>query len=92
MPPIEVGPARAISAIEARLARSAGTGNPASEARDTGPMPVEGAMLARAGEPPVDSERVAMIRRAVETGAYPIVPARIADAIIAAGMMLRRGE
>ncbi len=37
---------------------------------------------------PVDVERVAQIRRAVENGTYPLVPARIADAMIAAGMLL----
>ena len=39
--------------------------------------------------PPVDAERVAVIRKAVESGTYPLVPARIADAMIAAGLLLR---
>lgn len=38
---------------------------------------------------PVDVERVQTIRQAIETGNYPLVPARIADAMIAAGMLLR---
>lgn len=38
---------------------------------------------------PVDSDRVAVIRKAVEEGRYPVVPARIADAMIAAGHLLR---
>jgi len=38
---------------------------------------------------PVDRERVAEIRKAVEQGRYPLVPARIADAMIAAGYLLR---
>lgn len=42
-----------------------------------------------AGGPPVDSDRVASIRKAIETGNYPIIPTKISDAIIAAGMMLR---
>ena len=41
------------------------------------------------GAVPVDSERVVQIRKAVETGTYPLVPAKVADAIIAAGMLLR---
>ena len=38
---------------------------------------------------PVDADRVAMIRKAVEQGRYPVVPSRIADAMIAAGYLLR---
>jgi negative regulator of flagellin synthesis FlgM len=38
---------------------------------------------------PVDAGRVAEIRRAVENGSYPLTPTRIADAIIAAGFLLR---
>ena len=41
------------------------------------------------GQPPVDADRVALIRKAIETGAYPIIPAKIADAMIAAGLLLR---
>lgn len=41
------------------------------------------------GHAPVDVERVSQIRKAVESGSYPLVPARIADAMIAAGLLLR---
>lgn len=41
------------------------------------------------GAAPVDAERVAVIRRAVEQGNYPVIPTKIADAMIAAGMLLR---
>lgn len=34
--------------------------------------------------PPVDSDRVAEIRDALREGSYPLVPAKIADAMIAA--------
>ena len=44
------------------------------------------------GQPPVDSERVAEIRKAIEQGTYPIVPAKVADAMIAAGLLLRTGK
>ncbi|WP_305095448.1 flagellar biosynthesis anti-sigma factor FlgM [Croceibacterium aestuarii] len=40
-------------------------------------------------EPPVDTGRVAEIRKAVEQGRYPVVPTKIADAMIAAGFLLR---
>ena len=38
---------------------------------------------------PVDAERVAQIRKAVEDGSYPVTPVKIADAMIAAGLLLR---
>lgn len=44
------------------------------------------------GDPPVDAERVAQIRKAIENGSYPVVPAKIADAMIAAGLLLRIGK
>lgn len=39
---------------------------------------------AYASAPPVDLERVQQIKRAVQQGRFPIVPARIADRLIAA--------
>ncbi|GAA4044856.1 flagellar biosynthesis anti-sigma factor FlgM [Parerythrobacter jejuensis] len=44
------------------------------------------------GQPPVDSDRVAEIRSALKDGSYPIVPTQIADALIAARLMLGHGE
>jgi len=41
---------------------------------------------------PVDSDRVAQIRKAIEQGHYPVLPARLADAMIAAGMLLRTSQ
>lgn len=45
-----------------------------------------------ASQPPVDTERVAQIRDALKDGSYPILPVKIADAMIAARMMLGLGE
>lgn len=39
---------------------------------------------ALAARPPVDLERVQQIKRALQEGRYPLVPARIADRLIAA--------
>jgi negative regulator of flagellin synthesis FlgM len=44
------------------------------------------------GQPPVDAERVQQIRKAIEQGTYPILPAKVADAMIAAGLLLRSGK
>ena len=35
-------------------------------------------------KPPVDADRVSQIRQALQDGTYPLVPTKIADAIIAA--------
>lgn len=44
-----------------------------------------------AAVPPVDTERVAAIRNAIASGSYPIQPAKIADALIAARWLLIDG-
>lgn len=105
MPPIETGPARAITAIGARLARASGgeslpgANGVAASKTSPGKQPavsagaaVETTEALDAGAPPVDAERVKMIREAIEAGTYPLVPTKIADAIIAAGVMLRSGK
>ncbi len=51
---------------------------------------IEASALAAA--PPVDSDRVKAIRAALADGSYPLVPTRIADAMIAAGLRLSLGE
>lgn len=100
MPPIEVGPARAATAIDARLARAAGgealpgangvaANRKTSQASTTASPAVETSDALDPGEAPIDADRVGMIRKAVETGKYPMVPAKIADAMIAAGVLLR---
>ncbi len=61
---------------------------PAKAAAAAAPQ-VETSDAVKAGAAPVDQERVRTIRQAVETGKYPLFPAKIADAMIAAGMLLR---
>lgn len=106
MPPIETGPARALTAISARVARNAGgetlPGANGVAAASKAAVQGESASIAGAtvettealdpGAPPVDADRVEMIRKAVESGKYPVVPAKIADAMIAAGVLLRNGK
>lgn len=84
-----VGGARSVAPLDARLLQRSAGQRPASA-----PGSQEGAVVVAsealdAGPVPVDSERVVQIRKAVETGTYPLVPAKVADAIIAAGMLLR---
>lgn len=68
-------------------------------ARGSTPMPMrdapkaaEARTLTDPGPPPMDMERVAELKRAIENGSYPLVPAKIADALIAAGMLLQKGK
>lgn len=100
MPPIEVGPARAATAIDARLARAAGgealpgansvsVNSKTDKSSVSAGAAVETSSALDPGAAPVDTDRVDVIRKAVATGKYPVVPAKIADAMIAAGMLLR---
>ncbi len=92
MPPIEVGPLRALSAIETRLARKSGESSGPSAKVEQQESAIVQSEILDAGDAPVDVERVKLIRKAIEEGTYPVVPARIADAMIAAGMLLRSGK
>jgi negative regulator of flagellin synthesis FlgM len=97
MPPIEIGPkgpqaARAVGAVDVSKLPQAPVG---SERAAEVANPHSAVVRSRAldpGQPPVDAERVKQIRKAIEDGRYPIVPAKVADAIIAAGMLLRSGK
>lgn len=92
MPPIEVGPLRAINAIDSRLARKPGEGSAQPARVDKSESAVVRSGMLDPGAAPIDAERVEMIREAIEKGSYPVVPARIADAMIAAGILLRSGK
>ena len=53
---------------------------------------VQTTVAVSAGTVPVDQDRVAQIRQAVQDGTYPIIPTRIGDAMIAAGALLRKAQ
>lgn len=91
MPSFDIGPTRAVGALDKRLAREPHE-QAARQPQATAPKPqVAGARVA-AGEPPIDADRVTEIRKAVEQGTYPIVPTKVADAMIAAGFLLRAAK
>ena len=89
MPSVELSKLQGIAAP-----RPAATGERASfatqpgVARDAGvPAPgvsVEIGGAVDAASPPVDAERVAQIRAALQDGSYPLMPTKIVDAMIAA--------
>lgn len=88
MPPIQIGPVRPVSAVDLRQRSPTAAHKPATET--AGAVTLSAAL--DPGEPPVNAERVAVIRRAIEQGRYPVLPFRVADAIIAAGLLLRSGK
>lgn len=91
MPPIELGPVRPTGAIDVRTAGTARARAVVSPEAisDEAAVRKEALEALKPGEPPVDAERVMQVRRALEEGTYPLLPAKVADAIIAAGIILR---
>ncbi len=101
MPSVELSKLSGISA-----ARAVAAGERAQiEARPRPAAPVGGSPAPAAGislevsapdtaaaAPPVDAERVAQIRDALRDGSYPLVPTKIADAMIAAQVSLSLPE
>ena len=51
---------------------------------------VQTSLTISAGTIPVDQTRVDQIRKAVQSGNYPLIPANIGDAMVAAGLMLQK--
>jgi len=81
-----VSPVQTADRAKAKVAPDGSVPSPEGAAADstksTG-VAVEIAAPAASG-PPVDTDRVAEIRNALRDGTYPLVPAKIADAMIAA--------
>ncbi len=84
-----VGQMRAISAIDTRMVRHTAGDRSQAAGKPSQVSPVQTSEALDPGPVPIDAERVTAIRKAIETGTYPLVPAKVADAIIAAGLLLR---
>ncbi len=96
MSPIDIGAPRPVGPVQVKTATTAKSATATVDAQsaavaDAGvATQVQRSSALDAGSvAPVDVERVKDIRQAIEKGNYPLVPARIADAMIAAGMLLR---
>lgn len=88
-----VGAPRAVTAgeraqIEARTPAAA----PASAGAAAAGVSLEVSAPVEAATPPVDAERVQQIKAALRDGSYPLVPTKIADAMIAAQVSLSLPE
>jgi negative regulator of flagellin synthesis FlgM len=98
MPPIEIGPARPVGAVRTNIATTASApaqaiaNAPAAAASSaSAETPVAAVQTSQAldpGKPPIDENRVSVIRNAIQKGTYPLLPTKVADAMIAAGLML----
>lgn len=96
MPPIELGP---LGPQTPRGPGAVAKGKPtepvASDSARAHAAPQSAVQRSAAldpGEAPVNAERVAEIRKAIEQGHYPVLPMKVADAMIAAGLLLRTGK
>ena len=94
MPPIETRLTSPIGRIEpvslnGRAVRLAGGTTDQSAKADSAEGTVVLGDTLNAGPPPIDADRVAQIRKALEDGTYPILPMTVADTIIAGGLILR---
>lgn len=99
MSSFEIGASRPVGAVQVNNMVGAATPSPASTTDTSGgSTPVSGtgdvqtSLSTTAGSVPVDQTRVQQIRDAVNKGDYPLIPTKIGDAMIAAGMMLRKAR
>ena len=88
MRPIEIQPTR-LTRVTDKVAASSPAQPAAAIANGEKDVEVKRSELLSQNQPPVDAERVAQVRQAIAEGVYPLVPAKIADAMIAASMLLR---
>lgn len=92
MPSIELSKLQGVSATRALSdsdraqldARGAQSRSPQVASSDAPGVAIEVGATVDASKPPVDDDRVAEIRAALRDGSYPLVPTKIADAMIAA--------
>lgn len=89
MPSVELSKLQAITAPRAVASgERAQTESRANAARTASASPASISVEVGGGvdtaSPPVDAERVQQIRAALQDGSYPLVPAQIVDAMIAA--------
>ena len=98
MSSFEIGAPRPVSAVQVTTVWTGSKPFQTETTSETPKAPAQAAAAApqvetsdavKAGAAPVDQERVETIRHAIEKGTYPVLPTKIADAMIAAGMLLR---
>jgi len=93
MSSIEIGAPRPVGPVQVKTAAAAPTAAEPNSFAAAGAGPAaqvqRSSALDAGSSAPIDVERVKDIRQAIETGSYPLLPTKISDAMIAAGMLLR---
>lgn len=90
-----IGGPRPVGTVDARIVRTAAGAPDSATTGSASPTPSSVTAAYKPsdtldpGQAPVDMERVQVIRKAIQTGTYPVIPTKIADAMIAAGLLLR---
>ena len=98
MKPIEINSvarSRPLGSEAQRTVSSAPTPSaptPAPAPRTEAEMVSRSESLSAGSSAPVDTDRVSQIRTALKEGTYPLVPASVADAMIASRFMLIEGK
>ena len=97
MPPIELGPTsshapRAVGPVDARPVKGRAVANDTARSHAAEQSAVARSAALDPGIQPINYERVALIRKAIEDGRYPVLPMKVSDAMIAAGFLLRSGK
>ena len=87
------GPRGRARAVQHRGGDADPAGAADAPARCATPSPADvaatgGLAAALAAKPPVDDERVAQIKKAIANGTFPILPATIADRLLARALRL----
>ncbi len=85
MPSFEIGPTRPVGAVQVKTVNTE-TGLQSVKADD---QPATSGSVASSTPQVETSEAVKAGTAPVESGRYPLIPAKIADAMIAAGMLWR---
>ena len=99
MKPIEINSVARSRPLGVEAQRTVSTAPTAPTSSAPAPTPrAEAEMVTRSESlsagviPPVDNDRVQQIRTALKEGSYPLVPASVADAMIASRFILIEGK
>ena len=97
MSSFEIGASRPVGAVQVSATQPASNGPAATDTvsgpASTSAVPeVATSLTTSAGAAPVNQDRVTQIRDAVQNGNYPVIPTKIGDAMIAAGVLLRKAS
>lgn len=91
MPPIDFTAIRHTGPVQPRQPRPANERAAPARAEAAAPA-VEVDPTLTSTQPPIEQGRIDEIRKAIEQGRYPVIPMRVADALIASGLLLRSGK